>query len=189
MPQGVESLAARFEEMAAPLERQVYFTCLHMMNKREDAEDAAQETMLRAFRKFDSFKGESLFSTWIYTVAVHVCLDAIKKRRETVSLDLLREEGWNPASSEPDAFLQLEEKERKRLLHQAIARIPAEFRAPLVLVDLQQLSYQEAAQVMGIPLGTIKSRVSRARQALYRILSESRELFLSPTSLNSKGGD
>ena len=101
MPQGVESLAARFEEMAAPLERQVYFTCLHMMGKREDAEDAAQETMLRAFRKFDSFKGESLFSTWIYAVAVRVCLDAIKKRRETVSLDLLREEGWDPAGSEP----------------------------------------------------------------------------------------
>ena len=174
---GHPSRVRRFEELAGPLQRQVYFTCLGMMGGREDAEDCAQEAMVRAFRALDSFRGESGFATWLYAIAVRVCLDALRKRRETYSLDLLREEGWDLPDSSADLFLQLEDSERRRLVREAVAQLPPEFRAPLVLVDLQGLPYGEAAEALGVPLGTLKSRVSRARGALLKILSESGELF------------
>lgn len=177
MPTGQPSSAERFEQLAAPLEKQIYFICLSMMGSREDAEDCAQEAMLKAFRAFDSFRGDSSFSTWLYAIAVRACLDALRKRKETFSLDLMCEEGWDVQDTAPDAYLRLEDKERRKVLKAAIALLPPDFRGPQVLVDLQGLSYQEAADVLGLPIGTVKSRVHRARQALYKSLSESRELL------------
>jgi RNA polymerase sigma-70 factor (ECF subfamily) len=171
------SRADRFEQLAAPLEKQIYFSCLSMMGNREDAEDCAQDAMLRAYRALDSFRGDSSFLTWLYAIAVRACLDALRKRKETFSLDFMREEGWDIPDTAPDAYLQLEEKERRRILKAAIALLPPDFRGPQVLVDLQGLSYQEAAEALGLPLGTLKSRVHRARQALYKSLCESRELL------------
>lgn len=169
--------AARFEALAAPLERQVYFTCLGMMGNPQDAEDAAQEAMLKAFRGFSGFRGDAKFSTWMYSIATRTCLDLLRKRREIYSLDLLLEEGAEPVDEGPDAYSILEARERKAALKTAIAKLPPEFRAALVLTDLQGLPYQEAAQVLDIPLGTVKSRVNRARNALRSMLAEHGELF------------
>ncbi len=170
--------AQRFEQLAAPLEKQVYHTCFNLMGNREDAEDCAQEAMLRAFRALDTFRGDAQFSTWLYKIAVRVCLDALRKRRQTVSLDLLSESGWEVPDGAPELYEQLEKGERRRLLRDAVGQLPADFKAPQVLVDLQGLSYEEAADVLGLPLGTVKSRVYRARRILLRILSQSGELFL-----------
>lgn len=176
-----QSRVLRFEELAVPHEKQVYFTCLNMMGSREDAEDCAQEAMLRAFRKLDSFRGEASFSTWLYAIAVRVCLDALRKRKEAYSLELMRESGWDIPDTAPDAYLQMESRERRRILKAAITQLPPDFRAALVLVDLQGLSYDEAALALEIPLGTLKSRVSRARGALLKSLSDNGELF-SPSA-------
>ncbi len=176
----------RFEQLAAPLERQVYFTCLNMMGGHEDAEDCAQETMVRAFRKLDSFRGDSKFSTWLHAIAAHVCLDALRKRKQTYSLEMMRESGWDVPDTAPDLYLQMETKERRQKLRSAIALLPPEFRAPQVLVDLQGLSYQETAKALGLPLGTVKSRVNRARQALMKILLDSGELSGSNGRLNDE---
>lgn len=180
------SRAARFERLVAPHERQVYFTCLSFMGNREDAEDCAQEALLKAYRKMDSFKGESLFSTWLYTLVSRVCLDALRKRREVLSLDVLREEGYEPADEDAEAFLQLEQKERKAAVRQALRQLPVDFRAALILVDLQGLPYQEAASALGVPEGTLKSRVNRGRKALYRLLIGSRELLGDESRLNGE---
>lgn len=177
---------ARFEALAAPLERKVYFTCLRMMGNREDAEDCLQEAMLRAYQRFDSFRGQSLFSTWLYTLTTRVCLDALRKRRDQVSLDALYEEGYEPATEDAQAFLRLVETERKAALAQALTCLPVDFRAALVLVDLQGLPYQEAALALEIKEGTLKSRVSRARAALYKLLLENRELFTETPRLNDE---
>lgn len=179
--------AEAFERMAAPHEKQVYFVCLNMMGNREDAEDCAQEAMLKAFRGFHTFKGQSKFTTWLYTLATRVCLDALRKRRDAVSLDLLREEGFDLPSGEADAYMKLEEAERKRLLRQAISQLPPDFRAAVVLCDLHSLPYQEAALALNIPEGTLKSRLSRARKALYKTLLEERELLLGTERLNGEG--
>lgn len=170
--------AERFEALAAGEERRVYAACYHMMGNREDALDCAQETMLRAYRAFSAFRGEAQFSTWITRIAMNVCTDALRKRRDAVSLDALREEqGFDPKDQGLEVYAQLEEKERKRLLKEALSLLPAEMRRMIVLRDVQGLSYDEVAKILDMPLGTVKSRISRAREKLAAILKKSSELF------------
>lgn len=175
-----------FERLILPLERQVYFTCLQFMGRREDAEDCAQEALLKAYRNFASFKGQSKFSTWLYTLVARVCLDALRRRREVFSLEEMLEEGYEPSSGEAEAYLKLEEKERKALLEEALRRVPPDFRAPLILIDLQGLTYQETARILSLPEGTVKSRLYRGRKMLQGLLIKNRELFLPEPRLNDE---
>ena len=172
----------RFEHLVAENERQVYAVCFHMTGNREDAQDCAQETMLRAFRAFESFRGEASFSTWITRIAMNVCTDALRKRRDAVSLDaLLEDAGFDPPDAAPTAYARLEEKERMRLLREGLALLPPDMRQMVVLRDIQGKSYEEIGEILNLPLGTVKSRVSRAREKLSVILKKSSELFSSPS--------
>ena len=174
--------AEQFERLAAESERQVYAVCYHMMGNREDAQDCAQETMLRAFRAFDSFRRDAAFSTWITRIAMNVCTDELRKRRPVVSLEQMWEEkGQDIADDAPSAYAKLEEKERLRLLRAALAELPEDARQMIVLRDIQGMRYDDIAQAMELPLGTVKSRVSRAREKLSVILQKSSELFSSPS--------
>jgi len=171
-----------FERLAAENERTVYAVCFHMMGSREDAQDCAQETMLRAFRAFDAFRRDASFSTWITRIAMNVCTDELRKRRGSVSLDALREEqGFDAPDQTPTAYARLEEKERLRLLRQALDALPPDARALIVLRDIRGMSYDEIAQTLDLPLGTVKSRISRAREKLSALLQKSSELFSSPS--------
>ncbi len=182
----LKSKKERFEEFITPYERSVYFTCLRILSNREDAQDCAQEALLRAFKYFDSFNYQSKPSTWLYRIAYNCCMDFIKKRGNTISLDDLNNEEIEDDG--PSLYLRIEESERKRLLKEAIKELPELFRPPIVLCDLQGLSYQEAADIMDIPLGTLKSRINRARNRLKKILLKNRELFVSNGSLIDVGG-
>ena len=174
--------AEQFEYLAGENERQVYAVCYHMMGNREDARDCAQETMLRAFRAFDSFRRDSMFSTWITRIAMNVCTDELRKRRPVISLDQAREEkGLDIPDEAPTAYARLEEKERLRLLREAMNQLPEDARQMIVLRDMRGMSYDDIAEVMDVPLGTVKSRVSRAREKLSAILKQSSELFSSPS--------
>lgn len=174
--------APSFEELVAQAEEQVYKTCFHMMGSPQDAADCAQETMLRAYRAFSTFRREAAFSTWITRIAMNVCMDELRKRRPVVSLDSLREEkGFDPPDEQKSPYSRLEEKERLLLLRKALSRLPEEARELIVLRDLRSLSYEEIAQITGLPLGTVKSRLSRAREKLYGLLKDSSELFSSPS--------
>lgn len=173
----LESGAQRFMQLVSPLEKKVYFTCLRMMGNREDAEDCAQEALLKAYGAFSTFRGEARFSTWLYTLVMRTCLDALRRRKDDVSLDALREEGYEPAGEAAEAYLKLEQEERRAALIAALNTLPADFRAVMVLLDLQGLTCREVARVLDVPEGTVKSRASRARRALYRELSNNRELF------------
>ena len=169
-----------FENLASREEKRVYAACYHMMGNREDAMDCAQEAMLRAFRAFSSFRGDAQFSTWIIRIAMNVCTDALRKRRDAVSLDAMREDqGFDPKDHGPGVYAQLEEKERKRLLREALAQLPAEMRQMIVLRDVEGMSYEEVAKALDMPLGTVKSRISRAREKLSKILKHSSVLFSS----------
>lgn len=174
---GLNANAQAFEAAVAPWERQVYFTCLRIMGNRQDAEDCAQEAMLKAYQAFSGFRGESKVSTWLYTIAARCCMDALRRRRDMVSLDSLREVGWEAEGDKPSPYLQLEQAERRRLLGEAIGRLPAEHRLVLTLCDLQGMSYEEAARAMDCALGTVKSRLSRARAGLKQLLTADGELF------------
>ena len=172
--------AAQFERLAGESERQVYAVCYHMMGNREDAQDCAQEAMLRAFRAFDTFRRDASFSTWITRIAMNVCTDALRRRRDAVSLDALREEqGFDVPDAAPTAYARLEEHERLRLLREGLALLPTDMRELIVLRDIQGRSYEEIGEILDVPLGTVKSRVSRAREKLSAILKNSSELFSS----------
>ncbi len=170
----------QFERLAQENERRVYAVCFHMVGNREDAQDCAQETMLRAFRAFSSFRRDASFSTWITRIAVNACLDALRKRRPAASLDALREDaGFDPPDTAPTAYARLEQKERMRLLQEGLRQLPDDMRAVIVLRDLEGMEYDAIAEALGLPLGTVKSRVSRARNKLSEILQKSSELFSS----------
>ena len=167
--------AEEFEALAAREEKRVYAACYHMMGNREDAMDCAQETMLRAFRAFDSFRGDASFSTWI---AMNVCTDELRKRRDAVSLDAMREDtGYELRDESPGAYARLEQKERMHLLREGMALLPEDMRRMIVLRDIQGRSYEEIAGILELSLGTVKSRISRAREKLALILRKSSELF------------
>ncbi len=172
-----EEAFAAFEQAVAPHEKQVYYTCQHMMGNHEDAQDCAQEAMLKAFRGFARFEGRSKMSTWLYSIATNVCIDALRKRREVISLDVMRESGWEAPDETPDAYERLEQGERQRLIKAALSSLPPDFRAALTLIDLQGLNYQEAAEALNLPLGTVKSRLSRARNLLMNALIKQPELY------------
>ncbi len=170
----------QFERLAGESERQVYAVCYHMMGSREDAQDCAQETMLRAFKAFGSFRRDASFSSWITRIAMNVCIDALRKRRSVVSLDAMREEtNFDLPDAAPTAYARLEQKERMRLLREGLDELPEEMRQIIVLRDMRGMSYEEIAETLELPLGTVKSRVSRAREKLSGILQKSSELFSS----------
>ena len=169
-----------FERLAEENERKIYALCYHMMGNREDAQDCAQETMLRAFRAFDSFRRDAQFSTWAGKIAMNVCVDALRKRKDAYSLDAMREDtGFDVKDESPGTYTLLEEKERKRLLKEGLSALAPEMRQMIILRDVQGMSYDEIAEILDMPLGTVKSRINRAREKLSVILRKSSELFSS----------
>lgn len=169
--------AGRFEALASDMERPIYLLCLRMTGSREDAQDCAQEALLRAYRAFGRFRGEANARTWLYRVARNVCIDFLRARRQTVSLDSLREAGFDmPDEATPSAYMALDAADRKAALERAIALLPDDQREILILRDMQGLAYDEIGRVLRLPPGTVKSRLNRARERLRGIILANGEL-------------
>ena len=172
-----------FERLVLDNQNKVYSLAVRLVGDREEAADLAQEAFLKAWQNLSSFQGESSFSTWLYRLASNACIDFLRKgkRRQslsmTVSLDD-EEAGWaEPADWEQDPHRMLEQSERGRALARGLERLPEYQRRPLVLRELSGLSYQEIAQALDLDLGTVKSRIARARLALRKILLEDGNFF------------
>ena len=171
--------AEAFERLVTPYERRLYAVCLRMMASPQDAQDALQDAMLRLWRGLPDFDARAQFATWAYRVTTNACLDALRKKktRAAVSLEVLEEAGYpleNPAASPEDAVI---ESSRRAAVQEALAELPPDARAALVLRDIQGESYEQVAEALGIPLATVKSRIFRARQKLAGILAGKPELF------------
>ena len=151
-----------FSTLVERHQRRVYNIAYRMVGPHEAA-DATQEVFLTCLRRLSGFRGDSAFTTWLHRVTVNVCLDALRKRsREGPWRDA---EGPQPVERDvADAVVASADVER------ALALVPEEFRAPLVLHDLQDLPYEEIAHILGAPIGTVKSRIHRGRVALARAL-------------------
>lgn len=163
-----------FEEICAPYSALVYRHCLQMLQNAADAEDAAQEAMLRAYRSFDQFDGKTP-GGWLYRIAHNVCLDVLRsgrKKRETTDLDTLRQEGFEPADPGPAPDEVYERTSRQQALHLAIGKLPTDQQVLLMLFYSEHLSYEEIAQREGLRLGTVKSRLNRAKDALRKLLPD-----------------
>lgn len=150
----------------------VYNLALRMCGNEDDAFDLSQESFLRAWRSLGSFQFEASFSTWLFRLSSNICLDFLraKKRRATVSLTMVSEEDEETQLDLPDAGPTPEEAalaaDDRRLLAEALNSLPADFRQIITLRAIDDLSYTQIAEILGIQEGTVKSRLSRARTAL-----------------------
>ncbi len=172
-------LRSRFEETALPHLKKVYGVALRLTGRPEDAGDLAQETYLRAFRAFDRFAPGTNCRSWLFTILYSVFINAYHKRRregervpvevlespQRLSTTELREAEWEALRA---ANLDAGGPEVKR----ALEELPEIFRAAVLLVDVEELSYEEAAAAVKCPVGTLRSRLFRARKLLFEALRD-----------------
>jgi RNA polymerase sigma-70 factor (ECF subfamily) len=177
----IERLSARderaFNELVEAYEQRVFRLLLRMLGRRDEAEDMAQEVFVQVFKAIGQFRGESKLGTWIYRIAVNLCKNRIKylSRRHTGEEDELEPAAERAPldagkgvtfgeTSRPDHML--EGLEVERIVKECITELDADFREVLVLRDVEDLSYEELCEVTGLPDGTVKSRLHRARAML-----------------------
>jgi len=172
-----------FEELIARYERKVFAIAYRFMGNREDASDLAQEAFLKAFQSIQKFRGDASFSTWIYRIVSNVCKDELRKQKRSVQTSL-DEEVWleeGPVTKQikddkPTPEQVYEQTELKDYLQNLINNLNPEYRMVVILRDIQGYSYEEIAEILGCSLGTVKSRLNRARKALReQIISDDRK--------------
>jgi RNA polymerase sigma-70 factor, ECF subfamily len=146
----------------------VHALCRRICGQEADAQDATQEALIAIVRGLDRFDGRAAFTTWVYRVATNACLDELRrrKRRPTPGLP---DDDWSQSTISPDAGP--DQIAERLAVDAALAPLPHDFRAAVVLRDLCDLDYAEIAETLGIPPGTVRSRIARARALLARQLS------------------
>ncbi|HEX9204442.1 MAG TPA: sigma-70 family RNA polymerase sigma factor [Candidatus Deferrimicrobiaceae bacterium] len=170
-----------FDAIVRAHQDRVFSFCARMLSDREEALDASQEVFLSAWRNLATFRGEAALSTWLLRIAANRCLNRIRQRKSSAA----REEPWpeakaggeaqefQPAAPEegrPDRIA--ENREVGEILSEALGRIDPESRWLVLLSDVEGFSYEELAEMAGVPVGTVKSRLHRTRMALRRMLSQ-----------------
>jgi len=173
-----------FDQLVRTYEKSVYNTAYRLSGSYDDASDIAQEAFVRAWNNLKSFRGDSAFSTWLYRIVTNVFLDDRKRKRarpqrsldEVIALDesnVARQ--FEDSTPGPDEIA--EGSERRTALERAIHTLPEAQRAVIVLYHSQGLSYDEIAEITNLPMGTVKSKLNRARLALRDRLAPIAELF------------
>lgn len=174
-----------FDELVYLYQNKVYALAFRYMGNEDDAYDMAQETFIKAYRSLRSFKGDSSFSTWIYRIATNVCLDEIRRRKRRVtplSLDepLATLDGDEVEREIADESLNpeqiYEQKEFAETVQLLLDEMKPEHKIAIVLRDMMELSYEEIASVLNCSIGTVKSRINRARTIFQKKYNE-RELL------------
>jgi RNA polymerase sigma-70 factor (ECF subfamily) len=168
--------AGALTELLRAYQSRVYAICYRMV-PREDVLDLTQDALIRVMEGLDSYDGRSSLSTWIIRVTMNCCLSHLRKQRirRHASLDAAADHGPDellPLGREPSPLDRVQQDEARGLLLEALGRLDPRLRAILVLRDLQGLDYQQVAAVLGAPVGTVKSRLFRARAALRRTAEE-----------------
>lgn len=150
--------------------RRVFNLAYRFMGRADEAEDVTQEIFVKVYRSLDRFRpSDGSFPAWLMTVARHHAIDRYRRRRDVeVGGDSAALEAV--ASTDQGPLQRLEREERKQLVHRGLRALPSSLREPLLLCDLEGLSHEEAAASLGIPVGTVKSRLNRGRLELARRL-------------------
>jgi RNA polymerase sigma-70 factor (ECF subfamily) len=173
--------AAAFEEIVGAYQGRIVTLCRYLLGNAADADDAAQDVFVKAFKNVHKFRPEAALYTWLYRIAVNTCID---RRRKPFFLSLFtssdaaegREAAYPDLRSEDPSPAQLVEAQQiSREIQRALARLSPKLRAAIVLKEIEGLRYEEIAAVLEISLGTVKSRISRAREELQQALAGLRE--------------
>ena len=148
-------------------ERRVYNLALRMTGREEDARDATQDAFLTALRRLSTFRGDAAFTTWLHRVAVNACYDLLRRRGRGPVLERDADLGVEPppvADHADDVDLSVD-------VRRALLEVPEDYRVVMLLHDVHDLPYDEVAQIVGVPVGTVKSRLHRAKQRLAQRLN------------------
>jgi RNA polymerase sigma-70 factor (ECF subfamily) len=173
-----------FEELAMPLFDQLYNFAHWLTQNREEAEDLVQETYVKALRGFASFRLGTNFRAWMYRILRNTFLTSRTGLKVTMTVPLDPEEEEPQLAEWETPETSLFERSNRELLQSAIDALPVHFREILLLCDVEEMSYQEIAETLSIPIGTVMSRLSRARKTLRHQL---RPETGSATAANEKG--
>jgi RNA polymerase sigma-70 factor (ECF subfamily) len=158
-----------FDRLVDEYGKKIYNTAYKYLGNYNDAGEIAQEVFIKVYKAIKDFKEESLFSTWIYRIAVNVCMDELRKRKNsrTLSMDeiIYTEDGevrmqWSDKSEGPEAAVV--KKELRTAVHSAIRELNEDYRIVIILREFNGLSYEEIGKVLNCPTGTVKSRINRA---------------------------
>jgi RNA polymerase sigma-70 factor (ECF subfamily) len=150
--------------------RKVFNVAYKFVGKHDEAEDLTQDIFLKVFKSLDTFDRRANFQTWLISVSRNLCIDhyrSVRKERETIDRDVDASE-LTPAAREPGPIAALEQRDRVALLRKAMVQLPPALRTAVLMRDIQELSYQEIADQLRLPEGTVKSRINRGRTELAR---------------------
>lgn len=155
-----------FEDLVRQYGGVIYRMAYRLAGNEADAEDLAQQAIIEAFRAFNRFQPGSRFDRWVFRIMTHTFIDGMRRRRRHPLTSLQDPNLDEPLDQSPLPEDVAVQKERSAAVHRALAALPPEYRLAVVLIDLEDLSYEEASEVMRCPLGTVRSRLHRARVML-----------------------
>ncbi|HJZ56811.1 MAG TPA: sigma-70 family RNA polymerase sigma factor [Gemmataceae bacterium] len=163
-----------FGELVSRYQARLYNAAVRLVDSPEDAADVVQDAFLNAYQSLHTFKGDAEFFTWLYRIAFNTAISLKRKRRVVISLDAHGSGEHALEPDDPSEYVRpgaaLERTEEERQLHEALGRLSGEHRDVLVLKDIEGMKYEEIAEVLGVPIGTIRSRLHRARLELRDLL-------------------
>ncbi len=162
--------AASFEELAMPLFDQLYNFARWLTHDATEAEDLVQETYAKALRGFSTFRAGTNFRAWIYRILRNSFLNSRTGLKTMVPIEDNDETSVAPDTETPESLLMAQAN--RELVQQALQEMPLHFREVLLLCEVEEMSYQEIAEALAVPIGTVMSRLSRARKALRTVLSQ-----------------
>ena len=161
---------AAWEQIVKQHWRKVFNVAYKFVGKHDEAEDLTQDIFLKIFKSLETFDRRANFQTWLISVSRNLCIDhyrSVRKERQTIDRQVDANE-LTPAATDASPIAALEQRDRVTLLRQALAMLPDTLRSAVVMRDLQELSYQEIADRLHLPEGTVKSRINRGRTELAR---------------------
>jgi RNA polymerase sigma-70 factor, ECF subfamily len=154
---------AAFESLVRAYQGDVWRLCFHLLGNAAAADDVTQDAFVRAFRFMHRYRGDSKFSTWLFSIARNCALDEVRRHQRRRKIAELVEAQPDRAPERTDLGIEVRE---------AVQALPLELREPLVMIDILGQTYAEVAESLGMPVGTVKSRVHRARDSLASVLSD-----------------
>lgn len=166
-----------YEQIIGLYEKKVFSTIYYMVKNDNDVEDIAQEVFIKIYRNLNSFKEESSLYTWIYRITINVCIDELKKRKKVVYLDekIETKDGeieFQVSDTGKSLHELTEEKDLREILLKCVRKLSEDQRTMIILRDIKGFTYMEIAEMTKMNLGTVKSKINRARSALKQLLEE-----------------